>query len=189
MEDRDLLSEKQKQMVRKEVMNHPKVKELQGKIERQKAAGCMMKALMMQKELDVTIEKAVAVSENELAKEVVDLIKVTDAMGEEDAKNLDESIHAVLILSDMMEYFISEIDQCIGHVRKGFYMGVFDRLRELSKESEKVRMFIERRSAETLSYVMADEMDKTTGLIRNKARALINKTEKAIQKKRKEKAA
>ena len=189
MEDRELLSERQKRMVREEVMNHPKVKELQNKIDRQKAAGCMRKALMMQKELDVTIEKAVAVSENELAKEVVDLIRITEEMGKEDAKNLDESIHAVLILSDMMEYFITEIDQCIGHVRKGFYMGIFDKLRNLCKESEKMRMFIEKRSSETLSYVMADEMDKTTELIRNKARALINKTDKAIERKRKEKAA
>lgn len=189
MNDRDLLSERQKKEVRAEVMRHPKIKELENKIALQKSAGNMMQALMMQKELNDAIERCVAISEAQLAKEVVDLIKVTEQMGEEDAKNLDESIHAVLILADMMEYFITEIDQCIGHVRKGFYVGVFDQLRQLSKEAEKMRMFIEKRSSETLSYVMADEMDKTTELIRNKARALINKTEKAIERKRKEKAA
>ena len=188
MEDRELLSDRQKKEVREGVMNHPKIKELQYVIELHKSAGKMMQAMMMQNELDHLIEKAVRKSEERLAKEVVDLDMIANNMAKEDARNLDESIHAVLILCDMMEYFISEIDQCIGHVKEGFYMGIFDKLRELSKESEKMRMFIEKRSSQKLPYVMADEMDKTIELVRNKARSLIRKTEQA-NKKRKEKAA
>lgn len=104
-------------------------------------------------------------------------------MTEEDRDEINVLTNCVIFLCDMVETFTMDCDAVLRKYHPDYRIEMFDRIAECGKAAREQVEFMSRNTGMAYQTVFADDADKITELVRNKARSLVRKLKRTELKK------
>ena len=108
---------------------------------------------------------------------------ILSPMNEEDKASMNAYANGLMLLSDVIEVFVSEMNQIVKKYRPDMRVTSFDKINYLSKEAKKNVLLIDRTlKDEYMENLFGDTADKMFGLIYNQAKSFCTKLNKHAER-------